>query len=67
LILLPRHPPLSPSPQGSYEELCADPEAAAWVVSELVATGKADKLKGFEMVAAVSLQGRAAAGGGCGD
>lgn len=41
---------------GSFDELCADPAAAAWVVSQLVATGKADKLKGFELVAAAHLE-----------
>ncbi|KAI8471525.1 MAG: hypothetical protein J3K34DRAFT_416911 [Monoraphidium minutum] len=41
---------------GSFKELCADPAAKAWTVKELVATGKADKLKGFELVAAVHLE-----------
>jgi hypothetical protein len=42
---------------GSVESLCKDPAAAAWVVKELVATGKADRLKGFELVSAVGGQG----------
>jgi hypothetical protein len=47
-------PPLWPSPAGGLKELCADPAAAAWVLKELLAVAKADKLKGFERVAAVS-------------
>jgi hypothetical protein len=42
-----------PCAGASFEELCADPAAAAWVVAELGAAAKADKLKGFERVAAV--------------
>ncbi|GBG00518.1 hypothetical protein Rsub_13195, partial [Raphidocelis subcapitata] len=41
---------------GSFEELCADPAAAAWVVEALGATAKEDRLKGFERVAAVHLE-----------
>lgn len=40
---------------GSYAELCADPAAAAWVLGQLGATAKTDRLKGFERIAAVSL------------
>ncbi|KAI8474564.1 MAG: hypothetical protein J3K34DRAFT_407403 [Monoraphidium minutum] len=40
---------------ASFEELCADPAAAAWVLSQLAAAAKADRLKGFERVAAVHL------------
>jgi long-chain acyl-CoA synthetase len=39
-----------------YAALCADPAAAKWVLGELIAAAKADKLKGFEMVAAVHLE-----------
>jgi len=35
---------------GTFEELCKDPEAATWVLDQLKAQAKADKLKGFEVV-----------------
>jgi hypothetical protein len=41
-------------PVTSFEELCRDPEAADWVLKQLAAAGKADRLKGFERIAAVS-------------
>jgi long-chain acyl-CoA synthetase len=41
---------------GDYAALCAAPAAAKWVLGELLAAAKADKLKGFERVAAVHLE-----------
>jgi methylmalonyl-CoA mutase N-terminal domain/subunit len=43
--------------KGTFEELCADPAAAAWVVEALGATAKEERLKGFERVAAVGARG----------
>lgn len=37
----------------TYEQLCALPAAGKWVAGELAAAGKGDRLKGFEMIAAV--------------
>lgn len=37
-------------------KICADPRATAHVLAELVATGKAEKLKGFELIKAVHLE-----------
>jgi long-chain acyl-CoA synthetase len=37
-------------------QLCKDPRCAAWALAELAAVGKADKLKGFEMVKAVHVE-----------
>ena len=44
---------------GDYAALLAEPKAAAWLLGELTLVGKADKLKGFEMVKAVHLEGEA--------
>jgi len=41
--------------EGTYEQLCAKPEAEKYVLGELIAAGKAGKLKGFEMIKAVHL------------
>lgn len=35
---------------GTFEELCANDAVRNWIQSELVSVGKADKLKGFEIV-----------------
>jgi len=37
-------------------QLCADPRCAEWALAELAAVGKADKLRGFEMVKAVLVE-----------
>ena len=47
------------SPPSCAPAAPALPAAAKWVVSELVAAGKGDKLKGFEMVKAVHLESEA--------
>lgn len=41
---------------GDVATLCALPEASTWVLDELTRVGKADKLKGFEIVKAVVLE-----------
>ena len=45
--------------KGDYAALVKEPKAAAWMLAELTAAGKADKLKGFEMVKAVHLESEA--------
>lgn len=40
----------------SPAELCKDSRCAEWVLAELTAVGKADKLKGFEMIKAVFVE-----------
>ena len=40
---------------GTYEELCKDPKAAEYVLGEIKTTGRAGKLKGFEIAKAVHL------------
>jgi long-chain acyl-CoA synthetase len=40
----------------SPAELCADPRCAQWCLDALTAVGKADKLKGFELVKAVHVE-----------
>ncbi|WIA35224.1 hypothetical protein OEZ86_003686 [Tetradesmus obliquus] len=41
---------------GSVAELCKDPAAEAWLLSELQATGKENKTKGFEAIKGVLLE-----------
>lgn len=41
---------------GSYEELCKDPDAVAWMLSEFKSVGKEQKLKGFEAIRALILE-----------
>lgn len=41
---------------GDVAALCLLPEASTWVLDELTRVGKADKLKGFEIVKAVLLE-----------
>jgi len=44
--------------KGSFEELCARPEAAAHILEALAAQAAASGLKGFERVKAVHLDPR---------
>jgi len=41
--------------QGDLPQLCADPGVKEQVLKDLTATGKAEKLKGFELIKAVHL------------
>jgi len=41
---------------GTVAEICANPKTKAYVLGELVATAKAEKLKGFEIVKAIHLE-----------
>jgi long-chain acyl-CoA synthetase len=42
--------------EKDFAAVCKDPKAKAYVLGELVATGKAEKLKGFEIVKDVFLE-----------
>eukprot|EP00879_Flechtneria_rotunda_P001890 GHRR01002062.1.p1 GENE.GHRR01002062.1~~GHRR01002062.1.p1 ORF type:complete len:668 (+),score=222.63 GHRR01002062.1:317-2320(+) len=41
---------------GSVAELCRDPEAVSWILSELNAVGKENRTKGFEAIRGVVLE-----------
>ena len=41
---------------GSYADLCKDADAKKWVLGEIAGTGRAEKLKGFEIIKAVHLE-----------
>ena len=41
---------------GDVAAICANPKAKEAMLAELVATGKAEKLKGFELIKALHLE-----------
>jgi long-chain acyl-CoA synthetase len=41
---------------AAFEDLCKDPDAETWMLDQLKAAGKADKLKGFEIVKKLILE-----------
>lgn len=44
---------------GEVAEICSNPKAKEAMLAELVATGKAEKLKGFELIKALYLEASA--------